>query len=124
MIYITCPSCMVRLKVEDRKAGHQVRCLKCKTLLVVPHPAVATNPATTTPVPIEQTGKRYKGCMLVSAVIMGLSAAVLGGSCSIAKHEAKPDPDLQMVVALAFLAFLGGLFMYFVARFLAWWNHG
>lgn len=59
-------------------------------------------------VPIEQTGKTYKGQMLGGAALccIGIVVAVTGA------------PGLGGIMLF------GGVVWYLIARFGAWWNHG
>ena len=64
------------------------------------------------PQQIEQTAKRYKGLMALSvlAIIIGTIRSCTG----LASGNTGPD---VLMIALGFVG-------YFVARVLAWWNHG
>jgi hypothetical protein len=37
-----CPHCAQRLRVDDRHAGRQILCPKCRHLIAIPHPATAS----------------------------------------------------------------------------------
>jgi hypothetical protein len=61
------------------------------------------------PVVTEQTGKKYKGLMLIAtliccvSIVLMVSGAYPGGSA---------------------LSFAAGIALFILARFAAWWNHG
>lgn len=58
--------------------------------------------------PIEQTGKRYKGQMLIASLVCagGVVLAIAGSP------------------AIGLAALVIGVVWYFIARFGAWWDHG
>lgn len=64
------------------------------------------------PTTIEQTGKRYKGMMLIGTVTAGIGIGVMFGM------QQGMAPMIGLLLTLAGLALYGG------ARFMAWWHHG
>lgn len=60
------------------------------------------------PTVTEQTGKRYKGRMLLGGLLACVGVVLIVAGAGLA------GPAL----------FLGGLGLYFAGRFGAWWNHG
>lgn len=66
------------------------------------------------PVTVEQTGKQFKGMMLVSVlmVIMGMLWWMAASS-----------PGASAPTG-AVLLFFGGLGLFFYSRIAGWWNHG
>lgn len=95
MPLITCPDC--NKEVSDQAKS----CPNCG------HPIAA--------ITIEQTGKQFKGLQLASvfAIIIGVIFifAGIGSSSGFAS-------------GFGFLLFFGGIALYLVARFGAWWHHG
>lgn len=62
----------------------------------------------TKPTVTEQTGKRYKGRMLLGCLLACLGVVLI----------------VAEVQPAGFLTLLAGLGLYFAGRFGAWWNHG
>jgi ABC-type Mn2+/Zn2+ transport system permease subunit len=61
---------------------------------------------------IEQTAKKYKGAQLLGTL------ACIGG---VIYGFASGTPE---GAAIGMLTVLGGICLFILARFLAWWNHG
>lgn len=101
MPFVYCPIC------ERPSSPEAATCLGCGHPLAAPEPPKVQT--------VEQTGKDWKGGMLVSVVLM------LGGWTACI---APSDGDTSTRVTLGSLAFVAGVAGYTYTRIGAWWNHG
>jgi hypothetical protein len=71
--------------------------------------------ASSKPLVIEQTSKKYKSGMLLGSILM---------LASFPGCVAGADSESTSVILLSVLMFFGGAFVYTTGRIGAWWNHG
>ena len=108
MALITCPECT--REISDQAAT----CPGCGVSIAGQASAGGNNSAPKRPVTIEETGKKYKKQMLLSAAVMCAGVVLAVGSAS--------TPGVGVPAGPVFLIFLG--LMWFIgARIAAWWNH-
>jgi hypothetical protein len=75
----------------------------------------------TRPMLIEQTSKRYKGAMAFGCFTSIFFGGLLLVSTSVASQYGTTG---WLTVAGSMFGVLLGLFIFLIARGLAWWNHG
>jgi hypothetical protein len=108
MTLIACPECA--REISDQAAT----CPGCG-LSIASQASARSNSTPKRPVTIEETGKKYKKQMLLSAAMMCAGVVWAVGSANT------PGPGGSAVPVL--LIFFG-LVWFIVARIAAWWNHG
>lgn len=103
MALVKCGEC--GNEVSDRAAA----CPKCGAPVTqeVAPPVAVSSPGKPV-VPIEQTGKHYKGQMLAAGALACVGVVIAASS----------SPAIGMLMVL------GGFVWFLVARFGAWWHHG
>ena len=123
-ISIICPGCQARFSVNDKFAGQQGPCPKCKTVLTIPakqeevviHVPEPTGTKTATGVPTLKPLKRKDGKITLPILLGGLAYLVVSVGGALAARFASPVTEGGPDIAWWVLA-LGALL---VAPPLAW----
>lgn len=74
MIYLSCPGCGVRLKLQEDRVGHQGKCPKCKTDIIAGEAPAQQPTPESTPTSAEPQGNRYGAWMILGGLVVLLMA--------------------------------------------------